>query len=88
MAKGYNPADAHRKAEKKKAAKKNKQERQSAKELSEVKRGTGGEAFLTPHTVAGLLMEEGVVPICQPCSPRERDPRAVQQRCGRPLNRH
>lgn len=41
MAKGYNPADAHRKAEKKKAAKKNKEQRQSAKEASDVKRGTG-----------------------------------------------
>jgi WW domain-binding protein 11 len=41
MAKGYNPADAHRKAEKKKAAKKNKQDRQTAKELNDVKKGTG-----------------------------------------------
>ena len=43
MAKGYNPADAHRKVQKAKEKKKNKQERVKAKELGDAKRNTGCE---------------------------------------------
>ena len=43
MTKGYNPADAHRKALKAKEKKKNKQERVKARELGDVKKSTGGK---------------------------------------------
>lgn len=43
MAKGYNPAEAHRKAQKAKEKKKNKTERKSAREEGEAKKSTAGE---------------------------------------------
>lgn len=42
MAKGYNPADAHRKALKAKEKKKNKTERKTAREEGEAKKSTAG----------------------------------------------
>lgn len=42
MAKGYNPAEAHRKAQKTKEKKKNKTERKSAREEGEAKKSTAG----------------------------------------------
>lgn len=44
MAKGFNPAEAHRKAQKAKEKKKNKGERKSARELGEAKKSTFSES--------------------------------------------
>lgn len=50
MAKGYNPADAHRKALKAKEKKKNKTERKTAREEGEAKKSTAGRlVFVMSH---------------------------------------
>ena len=46
MAKGYNPADAHRKAEKAKQKKRNKEDRKKASETKDVKKSTAGGQLL------------------------------------------